>query len=426
MYFYFSFQPSCIKTMTRDLQLSVKELQLSVREATSIFELPEELLIEILSRLPARSLLSCRRVCQRFNIVTRSPNLIATHVKRASTLNTTKFCSAFIFGSNWIGGGYEHILLKNTNDSVTFSYVRPSNPLSCNISIVGCCNGLFCAEVESPCDENGGHFLIWNPITRENRYVLKPNVNSSRNPYIIALAFGYSHNTNDYKVVRIVSYPNQGKSSVTVEVYKMTTEDWSVYDVTTLPCSEPDQVPSQFNDPLILFGISSPYFIRPLKQAFHWITDSAGIEDRLSKAVVSFDIEEEQLNFFSWLDPFKIPLEEPVIIDTLNDSLSLLVPHLSFLNSSFDIWVMDDYGKQASWTRRFTVEQFDGLARPVGYWTDDLLIMTTYERNLFFYNLKTQELKISPFLRCLTTFCDYVETLETVSREIADAGRAVQ
>ena len=200
----------------------------------------------------------------------------------------------------------------------------------------------------------------------------------------------------------------------------------SAHDVTTLPCHEPDQVPPCFNDPLILFDISVPFFIRPLKQAFHWVTDSAGIEDRLSKAVVSFDIEEEQLKFFSWLDPFKIPLEEPVVIDTLNDSLSLIVPRTSFLNSSFDIWVMDDYGKQVSWTRRFTVEQFDGLARPVGYWTDDLLIMTTYERNLFFYNLKTQELKISPFLRCLTTFCDYVETLETVSREIADAGRAVQ
>ncbi|KAL1817003.1 hypothetical protein DCAR_0521420 [Daucus carota subsp. sativus] len=411
--------------MTRDLQLSVKELNLSVREATSIFELPEELLKEILSRLPARSLLSCRCVCKRFNIVTRNSNFIASHVKRASTLNTTKFCSAFIFGSDLIGGLYEHILLKNTNDSVTFSYVRPSNPVSCNISIVGCCNGLFCAEVESPCVENGSHFLIWNPITRENLFVQKP-VNSSRNPYIIALAFGFSHKINGYKLVRIVSYPKLGKSSVTVEVYKVTTGDWSVFDVTTLPCHEPDQVPPCFNDPLILFDISVPFFIRPLKQAFHWVTDSAGIEDRLSKAVVSFDIEEEQLNFFSWLDPFKIPLEEPVVIDTLNDSLSLIVPRTSFLNSSFDIWVMDDYGKQVSWTRRFTVERFDGIARPLGYWTDDLLIMTTYERYFFFYNLKTQELKNSPFLRCFTTFCDYVETLETVSREIADAGRAVQ
>ena len=56
---------------------------------------------------------------------------------------------------------------------------------------------------------------------------------------------------------------------------------------------------------------------------------------------MSFDIEDEQFKFLSWPDPFKISLEEPVIIDTLNDSLSLGVPHTSFLNSSFYIWVMD-------------------------------------------------------------------------------------
>ena len=61
---------------------------------------------------------------------------------------------------------------------------------------------------------------------------------------------------------------------------------------------------------------------------------------------MSFDIEDEQFKLFTWMDPFKIPLEEPVIIDTLNNSLSLVVPHKSFLNySSFYIWVMDDYGK---------------------------------------------------------------------------------
>ena len=62
---------------------------------------------------------------------------------------------------------------------------------------------------------------------------------------------------------------------------------------------------------------------------------------RLSKAIVSFDIGDEQFKLFTWMDPLKIPLEEWVIIDTLNDLLSLVVPHKSFLNSSFYIWVMD-------------------------------------------------------------------------------------
>lgn len=400
-----------------------RALQLSVREETSISDIPEDVLGLIFTRLPARSLLSCQCVCKRFNVMTRNPIFLSTHVKLASTSNTTTFCSGFHYGSD------DHILLENTDNSVSFSHVRPSNPVSCAISIVGSCNGLFCAEIGTPSDENGGCFLIWNPITRENLYVKKPNVNASRPPHTLALAFGFAHKTNDYKLVRIVSYGSEKPSRV--EVYNMTTEKWSSYDVTTLPCLEPDKVPPYFNSPSILFSISSPYFIQPLKKAFHWLADSAGIEDRLSRAVVSVDLEEEQLKLFSWLHPFKIPLVELGILDSLDDKLSLIVPCMDCPNSSFDIWVMNDYGHQESWTRQLTVEQFDGLATPVGYWKDDLFIMATMtmeERYMFFYNLKTQEVKILPVLWNLryTTFCDYVETFEKVSRAIGGSREAVQ
>ncbi|KAK1398269.1 hypothetical protein POM88_008132 [Heracleum sosnowskyi] len=373
--------------------IMARNLQLSVREETSISDIPEDVLGLILSRVPARSLLSCQCVCKRFNAVSRNPIVLAAHVKRASTSNTTTFCSVFHYHSDGIEDRYDHVLLENTDDSVSFSHVRPSNPVTCDISIVGSCNGLICAEIEAPSDENGGCFLIWNPVTRENRFVEKPNVNALRTPHTMALAFGFSHKTNDYKLVRIVSYLGLDYPS-TVEVYNLSTERWSANDVTTLPCLEPDKVPPYFNNPFILFSISSPYFIQPLKKAFHWLADTAGIEDRLSKAVVSFDLEEEQLKLFSWLHPFKIPLVELGILDSLNDKLSLIVPRIDSPNPGFDIWVMSDYGYQDSWTRLLTVEQFDGFAMPVGYWKDDLLIMakmTMEERYMFFYNLKTQE-----------------------------------
>lgn len=417
--------------MTRDLQVYAKDLHLSVREETSISDLPDDVLRLVLSRLPARSILSCQCVCKHFNVVTRNPDFIATHVEHACTSNASTLCSVFLSGTDEIEDRSEHILLESTDDSVSFSNVRPSNPISCGISIIGSCNGLFCAEVETPDNESGGYFLIWNPVTRENRYVEKPKFDALRAPHTIAHAFGFVQKTNDYKLVRIVSYYDPEDPVVTVEVWKMTTEKWSVYDVKTLPCLEPDKVPRSFNSPSILFDISTPHFIRSLKQAFHWLADTAGVEDRLSRAVVSFDLEEETMKLFTWLDPFKIPLLELGILDSLNDSLSLIVPRTDCPNSRFDIWVMDDYGHQESWTRQLTVEHSDRLARPVGYWKDDLFIMekkTMEERYMFFYNLKTQEVKIFPVLRYLTysAFCDYVETFETISRAVAVAGEAVQ
>ncbi|KAL8092566.1 F-box/kelch-repeat protein At3g23880-like [Apium graveolens] len=427
--------------MTEDFQLSIKDLQLVGKEPTSVYHLSDDNLGEIFLRLPVRSLLSCQCVSKRFSEVITNLKFKDIHINRAITSNTTSYCSVFLCGeddtdesgSNEIVNlRYDHILLENSHRSVSFSYVRLSNPISCRMSIVGSCNGLLCAKLKGPIDQIGSDMLIWNPVTRENRYVADPKINASTIKRTLALAFGFTPKTKDYKVVRVVAYHNSGKALrqpdsvlvIELEVYNMSTDNWRTYEIKTLQCRETDHMPPLVN-PNILLGMSRATNTRSLRGAFHWLSNSTADASRNNKSILSFDLEKEQLRLFTVLDSKKIPYVEYGILDCLNDSLSMIVPHYSY--KFIDIWVMHDYGDRNSWIKLLTVDQFQGLAaQPIGFWKDKLFI--TVNKLLCLYNLRNQEMKFFPIAWEFysATFCDYVETFERVNRATATTGVAVQ
>lgn len=404
----------------------MRELRFSAREATiSISEVPVEILSNILSRLSVRSLLSCQCVCKRFLALIRQPKFIASHLN--SSTHTTTFCSVYIriLDENH-RNRIDHILVEDSS-VCSVSYVRQSNPITSHISIIGSCNGLFCADLRTPGEQYGSFILLWNPVTRQNRYLPKPQIDAAGRALQHVLAFGFVPETNDYKIVRIVDYYSSGNSFpspddvyvMQMEVYKMSTDSWTTFETATLPCYGPNNVSLEINSfsPLHIYD---NYNTVSLKGAFHWVADNPINVDETNIAIVSFDLKDEKLKVFTVLDSHRIPFVEKGKLLILNESLSLIVTHRSEIDSGFDIWVMNDYGNQDSWTKQFSVEQIPGLAWPLGYWKDDLLLMFEFlhnKRRLFFYNLSTQDRKNLPDLGCLYffTFCPYVETLVPVT-----------
>lgn len=427
--------------MTKDFQLSM-DLQLPVKTPTSIYDLSDDNLGEIFLRLPVRSVLSCQCVSKRFSEVITNPNFKDSHVNRAITSNTTSYCSDLLCGgesgSNEIlKVRYDRILLENSHCSVSFSYVRLSNPISCRISIVGSCNGLLCAQLKPPMYQNGSYILIWNPVTRENRYVADSKINVSTFKNTLALAFGCTPKTHDYKVVRIVAYVNRGNALqqsdsvlvIKLEVYNMSTDNWSTYEIKTLQCRETDHMPPQVN-PVILLGMSWSPNTRSLRGAFHWLSNATAEASRNDKTILSFDLQKEQLRLFTVLDSNKIPYVENGMLDCLNDSLSMIIPHYIYPETCFDIWEMTKYGDRNSWIKKLTVDQFRGLAaQPIGFWKDNLFLTVVLMGNglLCLYNLRTQEMKFFTIAWKIysATFCNYVETFERVNRATATTGEAV-
>ncbi|KAL8146535.1 hypothetical protein AgCh_004315 [Apium graveolens] len=397
----------------------------------SLSDLPVEVLCEIFLKLPMRSLLSCKCVCKSFDELIKSPTFIASHVNHNSSSKTNTSCSVSILV---IDGNYrdrsEHILIGTKDNSVTsIRRVRQSNPLTIPTSVIGSCNGLFCASLEMIGEQWGSHIILWNPVTRDNRYLPKPKIDAPERQLFPVFAFGYSPQSNEYKVVRFISYYSSGNITLPspsdvfimqIEVYKMSTDSWTVLDAKALPCDGPDHM-SLESDPFLPlhFGHSTRTLF--LKGAFHWLAVNPKNVTDVCVAVVAFDLEREELKLNSILEPRRILHAKKGQLEVINDLLGLIVPHSpTEYPPDFDIWLMNDYGNRESWTKHYVVEQSTGFARPCGYFKDDLLLMVDNDtdNSLFFYNLHTQErmyiFKYGQFY--YEHSCSYVETLVPVSK----------
>lgn len=400
-----------------------------MKSVTSISDLQRDTLSDILSRLPAKSLLSCQCVCKRFDALIRNPDFINSHLNRATSTTSADICSISVlsFDKEDRGRSFtEHMLVESATDDqfeLSFSYVKHLNPIASQFVVIGSCNGLFCVDLRAPDERCASFILMWNPVTKQNRFLPKPQIDASAKGVNLVLAFGFVPETNDYKVVRIVYYYSAENSSaisdeddmfvMQIEVYTMSTDSWTTFEASSLCCSVVSNL-SLEEDPVLPLDIrkSSPVF---LKGAFHWLAiDPRNHEDNQS-AIVSFDLKDEQLRLMTVLDPCR----QGGKLVLINELLSHIVSHQPRDGVAYDIWVMNSYGLKESWTKQFTVKESLGTLWPLGYWKDDLLLMVEIirgNRNVFFYNLSTGASKSLPYLGFFSFlgFCRYVETLVPV------------
>ncbi|KAK1373128.1 F-box domain-containing protein [Heracleum sosnowskyi] len=321
----------------------------------------------------------------------------------------------------------EHMLVESTlgdQFELRFSYVKHVNPIASQFVVIGTCNGLFCVDLRAPDERCASFLLLWNPVTKQNRFLPKPQIDASPKGVNFVLAFGFEPESSDYKVVRIVYYHSAENSSVMsdkddvfvmqIEVYKMSTDSWTTFQENTLLCSAVSNV-SLEEEPVLPLEIrkSSPVF---LKGAFHWLAIDPRNHDDGQSAIVLFDLKDEQLRLMTVLDSCR----QGGKLVLINDLLSHIVSHQPRDGVAYDIWVMNSYGVKESWTKQFTVKESLGTLWPLGYWKDDLLLMVEIilgKRNLFFYNLYTGATKSLPYLEKFSFlgFCRYVETLVPVT-----------
>ncbi|KAB1200507.1 hypothetical protein CJ030_MR0G007046 [Morella rubra] len=150
--------------------------------------LPEDVVTDIVSRLPVNSLVRFRCVCQSWSSLLENPGFVTTHLNRSAN-----------HGS--------HLLLVNENRIPTiFSFSWASNELLDvavkkvveNAYIVGSCNGLVCTSNEDSV------IVIWNPATRDYKLLPMPRL-FPEHPFEPWIFQSFGFHLMDYKVVRIVS-----------------------------------------------------------------------------------------------------------------------------------------------------------------------------------------------------------------------------
>ncbi|XP_059641858.1 putative F-box protein At3g16210 [Cornus florida] len=319
--------------------------------------LPQDVIIEILSRLPVKSLLRARVVCKNWYTIIKNPSFVTKHFNHTNN-------SGRLFVNRF----------DKTSQKFVFSLfpdqtLAGSPPVYQDVAAdvlhylwVGACNGILCL-----CNRNNWkHFALWNPATREFKSLpvfprsFPPNVASSQETF----GFGFDPITNDYKVVWIWNtlddVMEMRYGPYQVAVYTLSTDSWRYLDV-ALPYS----------------SIATPRSNTCINGVYHWFA----IHDDGHPVILSFDMGIELFHEIR-----DIPSSKPPVLVSYNNSLALMY----YDRGPVNIWVMKE---ERGWSKRFSVELPSAVRLPFGFWKNGQLITEIGDSHVVLYDPETREIK---------------------------------
>ncbi|XP_020201847.1 F-box/kelch-repeat protein At3g23880 [Cajanus cajan] len=288
--------------------------------------LPNELIEEILLRLPVKSLLRFKCVCKSWLSLISNPQFAKLHFDVAKT---TQLLLRSCLGSKIdvidieapLHGDSMKLVLNIPSSSTT--YKRKSM-----VNLVGSCRGLILLTTILPYS-NLVNFMIWNPSTGFSKQFNKPFNNT------IICGIGYNSSIDGIVVVAIViSRPTSiiEISSTEVHCFSSRTNSWSYIEV-------------PFTYQLLGFEFGNGLF---LNGALHWLVRS----NDLSLKIIAFDVMERKLS--------EIPLSHDLTV-----RLQTYIYHLKVIKGYLclwyvgseslkaELWTMKEYKVQESWTNSF-------------------------------------------------------------------------
>ncbi|KAL0415615.1 UNVERIFIED_CONTAM: F-box/kelch-repeat protein [Sesamum latifolium] len=167
--------------------------------------LPQEILIEIFSRLPLKSVGKCRCLAKLWREQLSNPHFIKSHLthhthKENLILNTP----------------FDTIYSRSSIKGDTIWKKLPGLGLGEWSDIVGSCHGLVLMVLEEL--EEFEKFLV-NPITQQLVKVPKSPLALNREESFSMDGFGYDSSSDDYKVVTLSYYDTDNHNSDRVETF---------------------------------------------------------------------------------------------------------------------------------------------------------------------------------------------------------------
>ncbi|KAL6499677.1 hypothetical protein OROGR_027587 [Orobanche gracilis] len=271
--------------------------------------LPEELISEVLYRVPVRSLLRFRCVCKSWKTLISSPQFVKDYCRISFSITTDQRLVCLTH-TDW-----RHITTYSLQ-SLCENVIAPSETSSFRVEdryglIIGSCNGLVCL-----CDDLG-FFKLRNPFTRlaSKR---SPPLDVTNQP-ITMYGFGYDQVNNKYKV--LITY------DFITKLHTFGTKSWTTIQGVP-PCAPPQHWWDRVG--------------KSVSSTLNWLVQE---RDR----IISFDLEKE--TYGEVLLPLPHHMEDhadlPCNLEVLNNCLCLC-----YLNDiRCVLWLMNMYGIQESWTK---------------------------------------------------------------------------
>ncbi|XP_021719571.1 F-box protein CPR30-like isoform X1 [Chenopodium quinoa] len=328
-------------------------------------DFPLILIMDILSRLPVKSLLCYRCVSKSWKYLIDNPYFIKLQLQY-SLENTTNLVLI-------IRGGYLYSAhFPGLNEAIVIDH-----SLKCGYigtEVLGSCNGLLCLSNGESHGKNGT--IIYNPVTRKSREVPASKLKIPYGYESVIYGFGYDLVNDDYKVVRVIQYSTEHPDfyDSEVKVFSLKANSWRrIRDF-------PREYYLSYKRGWGVYVSGCLHWMITLKP------DSNG-----SKLIVAFDLSSEVCK--AVLLPKISAGEVHLTVEVLGQFLSLLV---NYPSNRSEVWVLKEYGVVESWSKLFTVSQPDSIGpfeyvRPIAYSKDGSKVLLEQDlQKLIWYDVESQ------------------------------------
>ncbi|CAL5442262.1 unnamed protein product [Camellia sinensis] len=288
--------------------------------------LSDEIVVEILQRLPTKTLIQFRSVSKSWYSLITNPNFINTHLSFSLTSNTYKssYDNLLMIVRQCLCDLHtrtEHCTLYIDSNESFEVYKRFVIPIkSCHLITFGYAKGLFCFFEQD-------RFLLWNPSIRKFMAMAKPTIKTSFNH-----GFGFDPQNNDYKMVRIA-------------------KNYSTKEEPTTPI-----------EPVGITICDTVRFAVYLEGAVHFAVNMKQSNDPL---ILSFDLSDEVFQTMLLPDSIVGPRTQ-IGISVFGELLSLLCYEHTAGIKSCSIWIMKEYSVVDSLYKQFKIGISGGIMRVLG------------------------------------------------------------
>lgn len=294
--------------------------------------IPEEILQEILLKLPVKSLIRCTAVCKSWRSLIKSSTFVKNHLSHTIQSNHQNDVHTLLLHKKVREGFYS----VNWDNPTFGEHINVANPFVDNNSalkkrdvwpwVVGTYNGLVCLAYHDTSDP----IIVCNPSIR--KYVILPEAKPTLMDWV-RLEFGYDSRNDDYKVLRIRSRSRSHQSDdCEIDVWSLSRGSWK-----TLKAKLKKSVPSG-NTTLVKGALHRVHnYLK--RSADYFILCFDMVSELFEEIIMPQDLRKNCCSTIRY-----------------GESIGLL-SHVrrNAGDSVFQVWVMKEYGVVESWTKQFDI-----------------------------------------------------------------------
>ncbi|XP_050257572.1 F-box protein At3g07870-like isoform X10 [Quercus robur] len=375
-----------------------------------ISQLHPNIVIDILSRLPFNTLFSCRCVCKTWLHLLVDPSFAQLYHTRADPCiilqPTNKNRQQHLYAVHFDNTNY---VLNSIVKFATETHLG----MGCNVklSLLDSCNGLILLGEMYRYQVKLDQLYVCNPITGEF-VIVRPGINLTSSAMCPCL--GFCPKSQVYKVVllskkKLVAEVNNNMVTLVYTLGEKGNGLWKSVNVG-------DGLLDQPKNTTFLNGI------------IHWVVRSHTVP----QFIYSFDVEDECFRLVPPPPEFVSP--DRTTWSKWGINLGVLEGRLAIVERAkgdfwcFHIWVMKDYGVQASWTKTYTMDfmmgkvklkHYSSISQILGLCRNGDILFTHHRRNLVSFNPVNPSFKIHKIDKlCNFLMHPYIPNLSSL-RDIA-------